>query len=462
MTKSNSRLHFVHPALAQLASKFVAIFAITIALNFAVLNYANATKIERVVSPGGIEAWLVEDHSLPLITFKFAMEGGAAQDPDGKAGLANLVSGLIDEGAGEMDSQAFQGRLQELAISLLFQARRDTFEGSLKTLTEYSEEAFRLLRLALNEPRFDDEPVERIRAQVLTGIRASLQSPNEIASRAWMNIALPGHIYARELNGTIDSVNAITNDDLRGYVARVIAKDRLMISVVGDIDAARLAPLLDQIFGDLPDAATLTDVENATPVAGPVLDIIEMDIPQAIVRFGHAGLARNDPDFIPAYIVNHILGGGSFSSRLYAEIREKRGLAYSVYSYLFPLDHAAFFSGAVATQNERVGETISTLKEEILRMAETGPTEEELASAKSFLIGSYPLRFDTGEKIAEQLIGIQHANLGIEYINNRNGMIDAVTIEDVRRVARDLLMADNLIITIVGRPVGVTEINIDG
>ena len=426
------------------------------------LGTASATTIERVISPGGVEAWLVEDHSLPLITVKIAFRGGSSQDPEGKAGLANLVSGLIDEGAGELDSLGFQGRMRELAISLQFQTGRDMFEGNLKTLTEHSDEAFRLLQLALNEPRFDEEPVERIRAQILNGIRASQQDPTYIARRAWLDSALPGRAYARDRTGNIETVTAISEEDMRVYVANIFARENLMVAVVGDIDAVRLAEVLDQVFGALPESPTLVSIPDIEPVTGPVRRIVELDIPQAIVRFGHTGPARNDPDFIPAFVVNHILGGGSFSSRLYKEVREKRGLAYSVYTYLLPLEHVAFFIGAVATQNERVAETVETIEAEIRRMAEEGPSEAELASAKSYLIGSYALRFDTGEKIAEQLIAIQKANLGIDYINDRNGMIEAITIEDVRRVARNLLTVDGLITTIVGMPVGVTEINVDG
>ncbi len=457
MTNSATIQAFVRPGFRLLTILIAGLW-----LGLAWIGPASATTIERVTSRSGIEAWLVEDHSLPLITVKIAFRGGAAQDPDGKAGLANLVSGLIDEGAGELDSQAFQGRLRELAISMSFQTGRDEFDGSMRTLTENSDEAFRLLRLALNEPRFDDEPMERIRAQVLNGIRASQQDPSYIARRAWLNSALPDHVYTRERSGNIDSVNAITKDDLRSFVGRIFARENLMIAVVGDIDATRLAEVLDRVFGALPESPDLAVIPDAAPVAGPVRQIIEMDIPQAIVRFGHGGLARSDPDFIPAFIVNHILGGGSFSSRLYTEVREKRGLAYSVYSYLLPLERAAFFVVAVATQNERVAETIETIEAEIRRMAEDGPTEAELASAKSYLIGSYALRFDTGAKIADQLIGIQKANLGIDYINDRNGMIEAVTIEEVRRVARNLLNVDGLITTIVGRPVGVTEVNAGG
>lgn len=444
------------------ATKLLTGLVVALVAIVSVSMHAKATEIQRVVSPNGIEAWLVEDHTLPLITMKIAFRGGAAQDPDEKSGLAKFTAATIDEGSGDLDSQAFQARLQDLAIRLNFDAGRDTFEGNLKTLTEHSDEAFRLFGQALNNPRFDEEPVERMRAQILNAIRASQQNPQHIAGRAWINTALPGHAYARDTDGTTETVSAIAADDLRDYAERVFARDNLMIAVVGDIDAERLAEVVDQIFGDLPKSPQLTPVEQAPAMAGPVRRIIEMDIPQAIVQFGHQGLAREDPDFIPAFIVNHILGGGSFSSRLYSEVREKRGLAYSVYTYLHPLDNAAFFAGGVATQNERVAEAIETIEAEIRRMAEDGPTDEELANAKSYLTGSYALRFDTGSKIASQLIGIQEANLGIDYINERNGMIEAVTIDDVRRVAKRLLDADSLITTIVGKPVGVSEVNVDG
>jgi len=441
------------------AFRFVGFFVLLV---IAAERPASATEIARVVSPGGIEAWLVEEHSLPLVSLHLAFSGGAAQDPAGREGLANMVTALLDEGAGELDSQTFQTRLEELAIRLSFDVSRDAFYGEMKTLSRHRDEAFDLLRLALTAPRFDAEPVERMRAQLLSRLRFEQEDPEDVAGKAWFEIAFGQHPYARPVNGRPESVAAITIDDLKRYVGRVFARGKLKIAVVGDIDAKTLGAKLDEIFGALPAMPELEPVAQTTIVDGPVRRIIDMNIPQTVIQFGHAGIARKDADFMPAYVVNYILGGGGFSSRLYEEVREKRGLAYSVYTYLYPLDHAALLLGGVATQNERAAESLATIEEELKRLAEEGPSVDELNAAKSYLKGSYALRFDTSGKIAEQLVAIQLDDLGIDYINKRNDLIDAVTIDDVKRVARRLIAPQRLIVTVVGRPKGLEEIRPGG
>jgi zinc protease len=416
---------------------------------------AAATKIERVVSPGGIEAWLVQDKTVPLVAIDFAFRGGANQDPADKAGVANLVAALLDEGAGELDSKAFHERLAEHAIQLGFNTGRDNFRGWVRTLSEHRQQAVALLRLALTAPRFDADAVERSRSQVVSRLTRESTSPNDIAGKRWWSTAFPDHPYGRPVSGTLDSVPRIATDDFRDYARRVFARDNLKVAVVGDIDAASVGALLDEVFGALPAKAELAPVAAARPEGLGRRIVVELDVPQAVVTFGGPGIPRKDPDFIAAYIVNHILGGGSFSSRLYSEVREKRGLAYSVYSSLVWLDHAAMFMGGTGTRAERAGETITLIEEEIKRLIETGPTEDELARAKSYLKGSYPLGFDTSSKIAGQLVQIQLDNLGIDYPERRNGLIEATTIEDVRRVAKRLLDS-GLLVTIVGRPQGVS------
>lgn len=423
---------------------------------------SGATEIQRVVSEKGIEAWLVEEHSVPLIAMQFAFVGGAREEPDGKAGLAKLVSSTLDEGAGDLDSRAFQGKLEELSIQLSFNAGRDAFYGTLKTLTRNKETAFDLMHLALNQPRFDEPAVERIRAQIITGLRQKKQDPGDIANETFFKLAFGNHPYGRPTDGTVETVSAITTDDLRAFADRMLTRDRLKVAVVGDIDAESLKQVLDDIFAPLPATGERVKIAQASIAPGPVRRIIDMNIPQAVIRFGHQGIARKDDDFIAAYIVNHILGGGSFSSRLYTEVREKRGLAYSVYTYLYPLDHAALMLGGVATQNERAAESLQIIEAELRRLAEEGPTAEELAHAKSYLTGSYALRFDTSDKIARQLLAIQLEDLGIDYINTRNARIEAVTIGDVKRVAGRLLEPGNLLTTVVGRPKGLEEIKPGG
>jgi len=423
--------------------------AVTLALLAAAPAQA-MTKIERVVSPGGIEAWLVREPSVPLIAMDFAFRGGANQDPAGKPGVAFMTAATLDEGAGDLDAKAFQDRLERNAVELSFRASRDELRGSLKVLTDRQKEGFDLLRKALNEPRFDQEPVERVRAQMMTALKRETTSPNDIGARLWWRTAFPEHPYGVPANGTLESVPTITRDDLKGYTGKVLARDNLKIGVVGDIDAKSLGLLLDQVFGALPAKAELRELPPAKLASvGKKLEV-ELDVPQTVVAFGGEGIPRKDPDFIPAYIVNHILGGGSFSSRLYNEVREKRGLAYSVYSYLLPLDATALFMGGTQTRADRANETVGLIEQEIKRLAENGPTADELEKSKSYLKGSYALNFDTSTKIAAQLVQLQMDDLGIDYWERRNGLIDKVTLDDVKRVAKRLLDG-GVLVTMVGR-----------
>jgi zinc protease len=424
----------------------------TVALLSAAPAAVAATKIERVLTPGGIELWHVQDHTLPMISVEFAFLGGAAQDPAEKPGVANMAASLLDEGAGDLDSRAFQERLEERAISISFSAQRDSLRGSLKTLAEHRDPAFDLLRLALNEPRFDASEVERIRAGVLAGLRRRTTNPSDIAGDRWFARAFPDHPYGRPVRGTLASVPEISVEDLRRFHRDTVARSNLKIATIGAIDAAGISALIDRAFGLLPKQPKLTPVPDAVPQGAGEREVVELDVPQTVITFGGVGLKRADADFIPAYVLNHILGGGSFSSRLYREVREKRGLAYSVYSYLAPMDRAGLFLGGVSTRNDRAAESLALIIEQIRQIAANGPTAEELAKAKSFLIGSYPLRFDTSGKIASQLLEIQLDDLGIDYIDRRNSLIEAVSADDVRRAAKRFLADARLLVTLVGRP----------
>lgn len=409
------------------------------------------TRIERVVSPGGIEAWLVREPSVPLIALEFSFKGGANQDPADKPGVAYMAASSLDEGAGDLDSKAFQKRGEDNAVELSFRANRDDFRGSLKVLSARKDVGFDLLRLALTKPRFDQEPVERIRAQMNTALKRESTSPNDIGSRLWWRTAFPDHPYGRPTNGSLEALPNIQQADLKNYVGRVLARDNLKVGVVGDIDAKELGLVLDRIFGDLPATASLNKVPDVKLASvGKTLQV-DLDVPQTVVAFGGVGIPRKDPDYITAFIVNHILGGGSFSSRLYKEVREKRGLAYSVYSYLLPMDSAALFMGGTQTRTDKANEAVGLIEEEIKRLAQSGPTEEELDKAKSYLKGSYALNFDTSTKIAGQLVQLQVDELGIDYWDRRNGLIDAVSLVDVRRVAKRLLDG-GVLTTVVGRP----------
>jgi zinc protease len=421
---------------------------------------ASATTIERVVSPGGIEAWLVHEPAVPMIAVDFAFAGGAVQDAPGKGGTANLVASLLDEGAGDIDSKAFHERLERKAIELSFQADRDTLRGTLRTLTENRDEAFDYLRLAVTAPRFDSSDVEIIRAQVLSNVRRATTNPNEVASQRWWQTAFADHPYGRPVDGTLESIPAITVGDLHDYTRRVLARSNLKIAVVGDIDAEAVKVMLDRVFGALPAQPQLTPIANVSPQGLGKRVVVKLDVPQAVVTFGGPGIARKDPDFMAAYLINHILGGGAFSSRLYQEVREKRGLAYSVSDSLVWLNHTALILGGTATRADRAGETLEVIGKEIRRLADSGPTEEELAKAKSYLNGSFALNLDTSSKIAALLVQLQLDGLGIDYFSRRPEMINAVTLDDAKRVAKRLLDG-GMLVTVAGRPDGVVSTSAD-
>jgi zinc protease len=413
---------------------------------------AAAMKIQTVKSPGGVEAWLVEDHSNPMMALRFSFEGGSAQDPTGKEGLANFVSSMLDEGAGDVDAAAFQEKLEDLAVRLSFSDTQDAFYGNFETLTANRDEAAELLRLAINNPTFEKDAAERIRAQILASLVYAAKDPDRVASNEWYALAFGGHAYGRPTSGTDASVKAISTNDLQDYHKRVFARSNLRVVAVGDISAAELGALLDKVFGALPEEPDLVPVSKIEPVTGGKTKIIEMDVPQSVAVFGFGAMPRKDPDFLTAFVLNQLIGGGGFASRLMEEVREKRGLAYSVYSYLQPMRNASIFSGGVATRNDAVQTSIDLIRQELQKVATEGPNETEFENAKSYLTGSYALRFDTNVKIATQLLGLMEEGYGPDYVEKRNALIEAITLEDARRVAKRLLTTNDMIVTIVGKP----------
>ena len=412
---------------------------------------ANAMKIQHVTSPGGIEAWLVEEHALPLLTMQFGFMGGSSQDPTGKPGVANYLTSMLDEGAGNLKSAEFQEQEESLAAKMRFEAGRDSFTGTFQTLTENREKAADLLALALTKPRFDADAVERMRGQMLATIQFESKDPEKLAEQAWFETAFPGHPYGRPVGGTTASMTSVSSADLEAYRSRVFARDNLKVAVVGDIDAATLGALLDKVFGGLAAKAQLNAVEAVNPKTGPILKQIEMDIPQSVAQFGQIGIKRKDPDFIAAFILNYIVGGGSFSSRLMDQVREKRGLAYSVYSFIQPLQRSSIFMGGVATKTDGMDKSLDVIRSVLTHIAAEGPLEQELADAKQYLTGSYALNFTSSGAIAGQLLGLQMQDLPIDYIDTRNAKVNAISIEDIRRVAKALLQPDRMIVTVVGK-----------
>lgn len=418
------------------------------------LNPSRAARVQKVRSPSGIEAWLVEDYAIPLVAVNFGFKGGATQDPKEKPGVATLLAGLLDEGAGPLDSAAFHQALDDDAIELSYSADRDNFQGRVKTLSKNLRRAFELLALSVREARLDQEAIDRVRGQIASSIRREMNDPDHAAARLFRIYCYPDHPYGQPVKGDLETLPSIGRDDLVALRRRLLARDNLKIGVVGAIDAETLAEELDRVFADLPAKADLIAVPPIAVHGVGARHVTQLELPQSTIRFGRQGIMRHDPDFDATTVVNHCLGGGAFTARFYKEVREKRGLCYSVYSQNSELDHASMLVGATSTKNERAVEALTVIQDEIKLMSEKGIGAEELEKAKKYLIGSYALRFDTSRKIAGQLVSLQLDGYGVERLDQRNEAIAAVTVEDAARTAQKLLGDGSLLVAIAGKPVG--------
>jgi len=427
--------------------------ALTTLTFLAALPARAEVNIQSVTSPGGITAWLVEEHSIPFVALEIRFRGGASLDPADKRGVTNLMTGLLEEGAADMDARAFSRAQEELATSFDFDLSRDSLSVSARFLTENRAASVALLRAALQEPRFDDAAIERVRGQVLSVIQSDLKDPNDIAADAFAKMAYGDHPYAFATNGTAESVTALTRDDLLAAHRAVLARDRIYVGAVGDITAQELGALLDELLGDLP--ATGAPMPPRAEVSiPPGVTVVDFATPQSVALFGQPGIAQSDPDFFAALILNQILGGGSFESRLMNEVREKRGLTYGVYSYLMTRDLANVYMGQVSSANDRIAQAIAVIRDEWAKAEAEGVTEQELRDAKTYITGAYPLRFDGNGPIANILVGMQMLGLPIDYIATRIDKVEAVTMADIKRVAQELLEPENLHFVVVGQPEG--------
>ncbi len=414
---------------------------------------AKAVNVQEILTPRGIRAWLVEDYAVPLLSMDFAFKGGASQDPIGKAGLSTMLTSLLDEGSGPMDSRAFHEALDDKAIEIAFGADRDHISGRLRTLVKNADAAAALAGLALLAPRFDEDAITRVREQHSANLRHEANDPGAMAGRAWRAGAFPHHPYGLATNGTLASLAQIERADLIAQARKLITRGALHIGIVGAVNAARAGALIDAVFADLPQSGPLATIKAATFSGLGRVEIIDLDVPQSTIRFGRPALARGDADYIASLLAAQILGGGpGMTSRLFREVREKRGLAYSVSAHAANLDGAAFLHGATTTKNERAYESLEVIGAEIADLAQNGPSAEELVKAKKYMIGSYPLRFDTSTKIAGQLVQMQLEGYSPQWMIERNVRIAAVSDADARRAAGRLLGDGALNVVMVGRP----------
>ncbi len=433
--------------------RFVGFLVVSV---FAALPLRAEVDIQEITTPGGIGAWLVEEHSIPFVALELRFRGGASLDLPEKRGASYLMSGLLEEGAGDYDARSFAAATESLAASFSYDVRDDTLSVSAKFLTENQDQAIALLKESLINPRFDPDAVERVRAQVISGIQSDLRDPRSIASTEMGRRVYGVHPYAFNYQGSVESVSTLTREDIIASHQATMVRSRVFASAVGDITARELEGILDFLLQDLPETGPDLPSDAKLSFDGQT-HIVDFETPQSVVVFGQPGLGLEDPDFFAAYILNVILGGGGFESRLMHEVREKRGLTYGVYTYLADKDQAQVWMGSVSSANDRVAEAVAVIRDEWKRLRDHGVTQQELDDAKTYLTGAYPLRFDGNGPIARIMVGMQMDNLGTDYIATRNDQVNAVTLDDINRVARDYLSPDELTFVVVGRPEGLSN-----
>ncbi|TFL20077.1 M16 family metallopeptidase [Jannaschia formosa] len=412
-----------------------------------------AVEIQEVTSEGGITAWLVEEPSIPFLAIEISFEGGANLDAPGKRGATNLMMALLEEGAADRDALAFAEAVEGLAASFAFETYNDSVSVSAEVLTENRTESLALLRDALKFPQFEQDDIDRVRDQVLAVIAQDETDPQEIASATMNRLAFPEHPYGTRLEGTRETVSSLTRGDLVEAHRNALTRDDVHVGVTGDITAEELGPLLDKLLGDLPESGAPEAGEAEYSLEGGVT-VVDWPTPQSLVLFGHEGIMRDDEDFFPAYVMNHILGGSGFASKLMTEVREERGLTYGIGSFLVPRDHAAQYLGQFASSNDKTAEAVQIVRDIWEDVATNGISTEKLDAAKTYLTGAYPLRFDGNANIANILVAMQSQDLPIDYIATRNDKVMAVTPEDIARVARRILQPENLHFVVVGQPDG--------
>ena len=410
--------------------------------------------IQQFTTPGGVSVWLVEEPSIPILSLRMAWEQGTSSDPEGLEGLTNSVTYMMNEGAGEFDSQGFFQRMEELNMSFGCSAGRASTFCNASMLTDNAAESFDLIGMAYTAPRFDEGPFERFRRENEVSLSTRETSQNYLASRAQIEALYPDHEFSRQI--TAESLAALSADAAKAHKDQLMTQEGMVVTAVGAISPEELAPLIDGAVAGLPERSDVVEIEPLS-LGDQGVDPITVALPQpqSLVRFVGQGVARDHPDYYPLIVTNHIFGGGGdFSARLMSSLRVEKGLTYGIRSSLNPGEFLQTLSGGGQTQNATAGEFVEGIKAEMRLMAEEGATQAEVDKAIAYLTGSYPLSFDSNAKIAANMMGVRVEGLPVEYFDTRNGSIAAVTLEDVNRVAATYLQPERFTFILVGEPEG--------
>ena len=410
--------------------------------------------IQEIKTKSGITAWLVEDKTTDVISIEYMFKGaGARNDAPEYQGLTRILSNTMDEGAGDLDSTAFQAALNQYSISLSFSAGRDDFGGQLKTLRQYKDKAFELWRLALNQPRFDDEAVRRMIDANKARILQDKTDPEWMLARIENDALYKDHPYAYNAGGTLTSLSKITPDLLRQKWKHDLTKDRLIIAVAGNISKQELAAVLDDVFSGLPASAQPSPKISTVDISKEPANILfKHEMPQSLVTIAGQGISFKDKDYYAAMVANQIFGGGGFGSRLTDIIREQKGLTYGIFSDFSEMDYAQLFRISTSVQNQNTAKLLKAIQDEAERMQTELVTKQDLAHAQSYLIGSIPLQLTSTSKIAGMMLSFQKWELPKNYLDVRADSIRQVTVDDIKRVAQRFFSFEKFNVIIVGQP----------
>lgn len=428
------------------------IFAILIGSMIWIPGGAKAEDIKDVESKSGIHGYLIEDRSNPLISLAIGFKAGWAYEPKGKEGITDFLDAMLTEGAATLDASAFQRELADNGIDLSIDVDADDFNVTMTFLTEEKDHALTLLGAALSEPRFDKESMIRVRRQLLASQAQDKNDPDRLSSKALQRLLYPDHPYGKAHDFSKASLNAIAAEDLRQFLKRFFTRDRITIAAAGDLSQSEFTQLMDRLLNNLPEKSSVPPLLRIRPSIRGGIALIKRDLPQSVIAFAQPGIALDDPDFYAAYLMNYILGAGGFESRLMKEIRVKRGLSYGIDTDLVNRDASDFLFGNVQTKKESTSQTIDLIKEIWKDLHDHGLTQEELEAARTYVLGYYPQNFATLESSARILLSLQQNHLGKEYPELRQEKFKAVRLEDVNRVAHDLLTPDQLLFVITGNP----------
>jgi zinc protease len=432
-----------------MSARLVALLAAALASTAA---FASPLKIEHWTLPNGAHVHLVEAHDLPMVQLRVVFDAGAARDPRGRSGVALLTSGMLEEGAGTLSADDIARRFEDLGAEFGAAAERDMATVDLRSLSDSKllEPALDLFAQILAGPSFPQDALERERARLLVTLARDAQSPGTIATRAFYRELYGEHPYAAEPQGDEASIKAITRDDLVGHYKRYYVGKNAHLVIVGDVTMGNARKIAEHIFGKLPAGEPAPALPAVPPLDKARERRIDFPATQSHVFLGQPGMTRDDPDYFPLYVGNYILGGGGLVSRLSTEVREKRGLSYSVYSYFLPMRVSGPFVMGLQTKNTQRAEAIGLMRRVLEDFVKNGPTDKELEAAKKHITGGFPLRIDSNRKIADNLAVIAFYDLPLTWLDDYIKRVEAVTSEQIRDAFRRRVHPDKLVDVVVG------------